>query len=111
MPFDIERVFGPEKFTSTQLELVREVRSKFLQLGLDIQDRINNNDQRENGFVYLKEALYCFERAISQGGFLTPESLADAYRTIEDTNRRVTYVWMNARTFSDIRKFGRDILS
>lgn len=41
---------------------------------------------------------------------ITPAVLADAYALIERHDLRVARVFMNARDYADIRKFGRDIL-
>ena len=106
MPFDIEKVFGPKNiYTPEQLELVNDIRSKFLQLGLELNKRVHNNIHREKGFEQLKEALHSFERAISQGGVLTTSVIADAYASVEARNKTVTDVWMNARTFAGIVNF------
>ena len=41
---------------------------------------------------------------------ITPAVLADAYALIERHDLRVARVYMNARDYADVRKFGRDIL-
>jgi hypothetical protein len=41
---------------------------------------------------------------------ISPAILADAFAEIEDHDLRVARVFMNARDYADIRKFGRDVL-
>jgi len=43
-------------------------------------------------------------------GNLTANSLADAFANIERTDVRVAYVFLNAKDFSDLRKWDRDTL-
>jgi len=48
--------------------------------------------------------------AIAVTGNLTPNAFADAYGAIERTDVRVANVFMNARDFTDLRKWDRDTL-
>lgn len=41
---------------------------------------------------------------------ITPATLADAFADVEKWDLRVARIFMNARDYTDIRKFGRDIL-
>lgn len=41
---------------------------------------------------------------------ISPSALADAFAEIEYHDLRVSMIYMNARDYADIRKFGRDIL-
>lgn len=41
---------------------------------------------------------------------LTPSALADAFADVEKWDLRVSRIFMNAKDYTDIRKFGRDIL-
>ena len=51
-----------------------------------------------------------FNAAVSAAGSLDRDSLADAFAEIEKHDLRVARMFMNARDYSDIRKFGRDQL-
>lgn len=51
-----------------------------------------------------------FNAAVSAAGSLDRDSLADAFAEIEKHDLRVARLFMNARDYSDIRKFGRDQL-
>jgi HK97 family phage major capsid protein len=51
-----------------------------------------------------------FNAIINAGGSLDRDSLADAFAEIEKHDLRVARMFMNARDYSDIRKFGRDQL-
>ena len=51
-----------------------------------------------------------FNAAIAVAGSLDRDALADAFAEIEKHDLRVARMFMNARDYSDIRKFGRDQL-
>ena len=51
-----------------------------------------------------------FNTTIATAGSLDRDSLADAFAEIEKHDLRVARLFMNARDYSDIRKFGRDQL-
>jgi len=51
-----------------------------------------------------------FNAAIAVAGSLDRDALADAFAEIEKHDLRVARLFMNARDYSDIRKFGRDQL-
>jgi HK97 family phage major capsid protein len=51
-----------------------------------------------------------FNATIGVAGSLDRDSLADAFAEIEKHDLRVARMFMNARDYSDIRKFGRDQL-
>jgi HK97 family phage major capsid protein len=51
-----------------------------------------------------------FNAVINAAGSLDRDSLADAFAEIEKHDLRVARMFMNARDYSDIRKFGRDQL-
>ena len=49
-----------------------------------------------------------FNAPIAVAGSLDRDSLSDAYAEVEKHDLRVARIFMNARDYSDIRKFGRD---
>lgn len=51
-----------------------------------------------------------FNAAVNVAGSLDRDSLADAFAEIEKHDLRVARLFLNARDYSDIRKFGRDQL-
>ena len=51
-----------------------------------------------------------FNAAINVAGSLDRDALADAFAEVEKHDLRVARMFMNARDYSDIRKFGRDQL-
>lgn len=59
-----------------------------------------------NGF----DSLGSVNATIPVAAPLSPNVLADAYSLLERHDLRVARVFMNARDYSDIRKFGRDTL-
>lgn len=52
----------------------------------------------------------CPNEDITVPGNLTPAALADGFAAIERNDLRVAYIFVNARDFTDIRKWDRDTL-
>lgn len=61
-----------------------------------------------NGFDNLGSAYV--NAQVNIGAPLTPTALADAFARIETHDLRVARVFMNALDYSDVRKWGRDVL-
>jgi len=58
----------------------------------------------------IRDAAGAPNAKIRTGAPITPAVLADAFADIEKWDLRVSRIFMNARDYTDIRKFGRDIL-
>jgi len=58
----------------------------------------------------VKDAANAPNAEIAIAAPLTPAALADAFANIERWDLRVARIFMNAKDYTDIRKFGRDIL-
>lgn len=67
----------------------------------------------ENGFDNMGSPEYVnapVEVAIADEGSLQPANFIDAFAAVEDHDLRVARVFMSAKNFADLRKWGRDVL-
>jgi hypothetical protein len=109
-PMNLNRVFGPKNLpTPEQLEKMNSLRKLFSALVTGISETVPSNPYREKAFELLRDALDQVELARDRPGVLTPNEVANAFATVEAEDKRVLQVWMNAYSYADIRKFGRDI--
>lgn len=53
---------------------------------------------------------YCNASIAVGAGALQPENFIDAFAAVEDHDLRVARVFMSAKNFADLRKWGRDVL-
>lgn len=112
-----ERVMCPlfELSANPEIPLTEITNRRF-----DMIERTVAKNSAEMGYAEDEKVFGCIDalcddpsapnQDITVPGNLTPAALADAFGAIERNDLRVAYVFMNARDFTDIRKWDRDTL-
>jgi hypothetical protein len=99
------------------LTQVKERRFDLIERAQDLAKAQIGAAEDERGFAILDAiATNGFDNVAAQNADLmvvapvNPSILADAFGQVEEHDLRVARVYMNARDYADVRKFGRDIL-
>ena len=109
--YDIDRVFGPQKpLQNFQVERLQYLQQEFKTLAAVIIENTSSVPAQERALDFLEQAYYQAQIAAREPrSIATPDALRRTFRDIEERDDVVVRVWMNAKDFADILKFGRDV--
>jgi len=116
---NIVRVTRPERVLFPLFEIasnpeipltqIKERRFDLIERSLDLAKVEIQSQEDTRVFAVMDAAAGAVNPDIAVGAPITPSVLADAFAAIEEKDLRVARLFFNARDYTDVRKFGRDI--
>jgi hypothetical protein len=116
---NIVRVTRPERVLFPLFEIaanpeipltqIKERRFDLIERSMDLAKAEIQAQEDTRVFQVMDAAAGAVNPDINVGAPITPSVLADAFAAIESLDLRVARLFFNARDYTDVRKFGRDI--